>query len=192
MGAATWAGYTIVEKIDSSINALPVYGEKNHQIESFSLTNQQGYTFESSAQADKIWVVHYFFTSCPTICPKMMKNMQQLHDLVRAEEDILLLSITVDPAHDTPERMRRYLNRYNVNHNSWQLLTGPKKKLYRLARKSFLVSATDGRGDDKDFIHSENIVVIDTNQKIRAIINGTADDADEQILSVIKRLKTKS
>jgi len=118
-----------------------------------------------------------------------MKNMQGVHDVIRADEDIILLSLTVDPKRDTPERFMSYLSNFNVNHDTWHLLTGEKKDLYRLARKSFLVSATEGAGDEYDFIHSENIVVIDQEGKIRNFVNGTAENADQQILRTISKLK---
>ena len=185
----TGASYYAVEYIEAKVYPLPVYGPEDHEIELFQLTNQKDELFNSSNHLDKIWVVNTFFTSCPSICPKMMRNMQSVHDIVRSEEDIVLISLTVDPKRDTPERFMTYLDNFNVNHSSWQLLTGEKSDLYRLARKSFLVSATDGAGDEYDFIHSENIVVVDQEGKIRNFVNGTAEDADEKILKTIKRLK---
>lgn len=192
VGAVTLVGYKSMVAIDNKLNPLPIYGDKNHKIENFEFINQNNDVFKSIEHHDKIWVVNYFFTSCPSICPKMMKNIQEVHDIVRAEDEVILLSFTVDPKRDTPERFQYYLEDYNINHESWQLLTGSKKDLYRHARKSFLISATDGGGDEYDFIHSENIVVIDQNKKIRAIINGTDPDADHEILKTIKRIKKES
>ncbi len=189
IAAFTGVGYYALDYIDEKMYPLPVYGVEGHEIESFSFDNQLGTTFHSEQHKGKIWVVNYFFTSCPSICPKMMRNMQSVHDVVRSEEDIILLSLTVDPKRDTPEKFYNYLSNFNVDHSSWQLLTGDKKDLYRLARKSFLISATDGGGDEYDFIHSENIVVIDQNGKIRNFVNGTAEHADSQILRTISKLK---
>jgi len=188
----TFVGYKATVIIDNRFNPLPFYGNDDHEVSAFELTNQLNETFNSELHQEKIWVVNYFFTSCPSVCPKMMKNIQEVHDLIRAKEDILLLSITVDPKRDTSERFMKFLENYNINHASWQLLTGPKKDLYRLARKDFLISATDGGGGERDFIHSENIVVLDKNQKIRAIINGTAPKANHEILNIITRIKQES
>jgi len=188
--AITGLSYSIVQTIDNRYTPLPVYGGADHSIESFKLTNQLDETFDSEEHLGKIWVVNYFFTSCPSICPKMMKNMQEVHSVILNDEEVLLLSLTVDPVRDQPTRLMNFLENYNVNHENWQLLTGEKKDLYRLARKSFLVSATDGGGDQYDFIHSENIVVIDKEQKVRTIINGLAEDAEGQILSAISKLRT--
>lgn len=189
LASLTFMGYKAMTIIDRKINPLPVFGEKNHSVPDFKLMNQMSETFNSEMHNHKIWVVNYFFTSCPSICPKMMKSMQEVHDVIRNVDDVLLLSFTVDPKRDTPDKFIQYLENYNVDHSSWQLLTGDKKSLYRLARKAFLISATDGGGDEYDFIHSENIVILDKSQHIRAIINGTAKDADREILKTITRIK---
>lgn len=189
LGSLTFTGYKAMIAIDDKMNPLPIYGNEDHEVPVFSFENQLEEAFNSAAHLDKIWVVNYFFTSCPSICPKLMKNMQEVHDIVRAENDLLLLSLTVDPKRDTPDRLLSYLENYNVNHENWQLLTGDKKNLYRLARNAFLVSATDGGGEEYDFIHSENIVVLDKNQKVRSIINGIDPDANNKILNVIRRIK---
>ncbi len=182
--------YMAVSKYESNIMELEYYTDESHEIEDFNLTDQEGEMFSSADHDGKIWVVNYFFTSCPSICPKIMRNMQGLHDYIRSDEDILILSLTVDPKRDTPDRFMKYLDRFNINHETWKLLTGDKKLLYRLARKSFKISATEGAGDDEDFIHSENLVVIDPNGDIRAFVNGTGKDADDQIIDVIKKLKS--
>lgn len=184
----TAASYYAVDLIENKIYPVPIYGSEGHVIESFQLTNQKGELFNSDDYSNKIWVVNTFFTSCPSICPKMMKNMQSVHDMVRSEKDIVLLSITVDPKRDTPERFQQYLENFNVDNASWFLLTGDKSDIYKLARKSFLISATDGAGDEFDFIHSENIVIIDKEGKIRNFVNGIAENADSQILKTINRL----
>src|SRR5690625_7416416 len=89
-----------------------------------------------------------------------MRNIQNTHNLLRNDDDVVTISLTVDPKRDTPERLMEYANKYNANHESWFLLTGDKKELYRHARRSFLMAASDGTGNDEDFIHSENIVKI--------------------------------
>ncbi len=168
--------------------SLPVYGDEDHFIEEFSFTDQNGSSFNSEDYKDKIWVVHSFFTSCPTICPEMMKTMQNVHNLVRNDSEVMLLSISIDPKHDTPERLLMYSDRWNMDPTQWKLLTGEKKMTYRLLRNSFLQGATDV-GSDDGFIHSENIVLVDSNGKIRDIIPGTDKGASTAIVKSIKRLE---
>ena len=186
----TAVGYALVEVFASS-SPLPVYGKEGHQVQHFSLTDQEGNTFESSDYDGKIWIVNSFFASCPIVCPKVMKNLQEVHDYLRNEESIVTISMTVDPKRDTPERLLEYAQKYNANNDSWFLLTGEKKELYRLARVQFLMSASDGAGDETDFIHSENVNIIDPDHRIRDIINGTDPQADQKIMESIKKLRSE-
>lgn len=181
--------YFLYKTVSDNVISLPVYGDEDHKVEHFTMKDQMDETFRSEDYENKIWVVNSFFTSCPTICPQMMRNMQQVHNVIRGDDEILLVSFTVDPKRDTPERFSKYIERFNIDNDKWKLLTGDKKKLYTLIRNSFLISATDGIGDEMDFIHSENIVILDKNLKIRDFINGTAENADEKILTSITKLK---
>ena len=184
----TAAGYGLVEVFERT-TPLEIYGPENHTIGSFTLTDQNNQSFNTNNYNGRIWIVNCFFTSCPIVCPKVMKNLQEVHDLLRNDESLLMMSMTVDPTRDTPEVLFKFANKYNVSHDAWFLLTGEKKELYRLARKEFLLSAADGTGDKSDFIHSENIVVIDPERRIRNIINGTAPNANLMVLESVKKLK---
>src|SRR5680860_2068 len=177
----TTAGYVLVEVFENN-TPLAVYGPENHKISDFKLTDQQDHTFTSADHNDQIWIVNCFFSSCPIVCPKVMKNLQEVHDLLRNDDNIVTMSMTVDPKRDTPARLFEYAQKYNVNNDSWFLLTGDKKELYRLARKDFLLSASEGAGDEGDFIHSENILIIDPDHRIRDIINGTGEQADQMVI----------
>lgn len=171
---------------------LPIYGQENHIIPDFEFENQEEKIINSKELQGKIWIVNYFFTACPSICPTMTKNLQNIHDLVRNDHEIAFLSFTVDPKRDTPKKLKEYANRYNANHNQWHFLTGDKTMLYRLARKGFLLSASDGAtSDDSGFIHSENVMLIDQEQNIRGIYVGTDEKSMQQCLDDLKKLKSK-
>ncbi|MBY5958806.1 SCO family protein [Membranicola marinus] len=184
----TAVGYGIFEVLENN-TPLPVYGDDDHTVSSFSLTDQQGHSFHSEKHDGKIWIVNCFFSSCPIVCPKVMKNIQEVHDLMRNDESIVTISMTVDPKRDTPDVLYRYGEKYNASLDSWFLLTGEKKEIYRLARKDFLLSASEGAGDEGDFLHSENIMIIDPEHRIRDIINGTGPKANQMVLESIKKLK---
>lgn len=186
--AFTTAGYVLVGVFENNV-ALPVYGHENHTVEDFTLIDQQGRPFKSADHDGKIWIVNCFFSSCPIVCPKVMKNVQKVHDLLRNDEDIVTMSMTVDPKRDTPEHLLSYANKFNANLDSWFMLTGEKQDIYRIARKDFLMSASEGTGDESDFLHSENIMIIDPDHRIRDIINGTGPKADQMILESVKKLK---
>jgi len=186
----TAVGYVLVEVFENNA-PLPVYGNEGHLVGEFSFTDQQNRLFESEKYNGKIWIVNSFFASCPIVCPKVMKNLQEVHDLMRNEESVVTISLTVDPKRDDPERLFEYARKYNANNDSWFLLTGDKKALYLVARKDFLMSASGGAGDENDFIHSENIMIIDPDHRIRDIINGTDPGADQNILNSVKKLRSE-
>ena len=188
----TALGFYGIKAFDDNLAPLPIYGGEGHQVDQFTFFNQNGDVIHSSDYSGKVWIVNYFFTSCPIVCPKMIKNMKEAHDYLRNEDSVMFLSFTVDPKRDTPEKLKSYIEKYQINDKTWHFLTGEKSDLYRLARKSFLLSATEGPGDEYDFIHSENIVVIDTLGRIRSIINGLDEDAEKKIMQAIKKLLNQS
>ncbi len=189
--------YQAIDLLEKTALPLPVYGEKiqtpdgeiAHSVPPFEFINQLGEAVSDKDIAGKIWVANYIFTSCPTICPQMTRNLQPVHDYYRNDIEVQMLSFTVDPKRDQPERLKKFAERYNVQHEKWYFLTGEKKALYRLARKGFYLSATEGDGDKGDFIHSENVVLIDQNRRIRGIYNGTDEKAIRQLMNDINKLK---
>ena len=188
IGLATACVYYSIEFVSQRAIPLPVYGADGHTVQDFEYTNQLGELFSSDDHKDKIWIVDYFFTSCPTICPIMTKHLQEVHERIRNDEDVIILSFTVDPKRDQPERLYSYAEKHRANHQSWQFLTGEKLSLYRQGRTGFLLSSGDGGGDD-GFIHSENIVVVDQNQQIRGFYNGTDEKSPQQIMTAINKLR---
>src|SRR5690625_2035273 len=184
----TAIGYELAEIWEKN-TSLEILGPENHLVEDFVFTDQQEREFESEDHDGKIWIVNSFFSSCPIVCPKVMRNIQNTHNLLRNDDDVVTISLTVDPKRDTPERLMEYANKYNANHESWFLLTGDKKELYRHARRSFLMAASDGTGNDEDFIHSENIVIVDPDRHVRALINGTAKGADRDVMDAVRKLR---
>ena len=193
----TGFSYWAIDRVANTAIPLPVYGEKvqtpdgerEHTVPSFEFTNQLGEVISDQDIPEKIWVVDYIFTSCPSICPQMTRNLVTVHDYYRNDDDVQLLSFTVDPKRDKPERMKWFADRYGVNHDKWYFLTGEKKNLYLLARKGFYLSATDGDGSSTDFIHSENVVLVDKDRQIRGIYNGTDEASIRQLINDINKLK---
>ncbi|HUQ96849.1 MAG TPA: SCO family protein [Chitinophagaceae bacterium] len=178
-----WGG---VRFYQSRFQTLPILGESGHVIDDFHLQNQMGHTISRRDWDDKIVVAHYFFTHCPSICPKMMYQLKRVQAYA-AIPNVTIASFTVDPEHDSVGRLKAYAAKYELE-NDWNLLTGDKKILYRLARKSFMVTATDGDGGPDDFIHSEKLVLIDTQKRIRGFYNGT-DEADvSQLIKDLQKL----
>ena len=163
--------------VDESIQ----YVKKYHRINDFSLTNQNKENITHFDYDDHIYVADFFFTTCPSICPIMTENMVYLQSLLNDLPEIKLLSFSVTPEIDTPEVLKAYAQQKGVNDSRWNLLTGNKKEIYNLARRSYLVVQQDGNGDKHDMIHTENFVSIDKQRRIRGYYDGTQRNAMDQI-----------
>ena len=163
--------------VDESIQ----YVKKYHRINDFSLTNQNKENITHFDYDDHIYVADFFFTTCPSICPGGKENMVYLQSLLNDLPDIKLLSFSVTPEIDTPEVLKAYAQQKGVNDSRWNLLTGNKKEIYNLARRSYLVVQQDGNGDENDMIHTENFVLIDKQRRIRGYYDGTQRNAMDQI-----------
>ena len=189
--------YFAMEAYDDYIAKLPVYGPEvevkgemlDHKIPEFELTNQLGRKVTLSEIEGKVAVVNFFFTSCPTICPKMMRSMQTVQELYLNDDQVVLLSYSVDPKRDTPTRLAKYGDAYHIDPDKWSLLTGSKKEIYRLARNGYYLAASQGDGGDHDFIHSENLVLIDRQKRIRGYYDGTEAESVDQLINDITKLK---
>jgi protein SCO1 len=136
----------------------------------------------------KLTVVNFFFTSCPVICTKMMKNMKIVHDLFANDADISFVSVTVDPERDNHERLQWYINKMQIDDKGWQLITGNKSDIYVLARNEFKLVAADANANS-DFIHSDKLVLLDASGNIRGYYSGLEKSAIDQLIIDIKKLK---
>ncbi len=188
------AFYTI-EYFDGHHAQLPVYGPVQtadsgetveHTVQPFQFLNQDSVLTSLADFDNQLMVVNYFFTSCPTICPSMTRSMQRVRESFLKTDPLALVSLTVDPARDQPARLRRYAEKYNAD---WTFLTGEKKALYALARNGFFLSATEGDGGPHDFIHSEKLVLLDLQRRIRGYYDGTDTEAVNQLILDIIKLK---
>lgn len=163
-----------------------------HTIGDFSFTNQEGKTITQKEIEDKIFVVEYFFTTCPTICPKMNVQMQRISQYYKGNNEFKILSFTVNPEVDTVEQMKRYADAHKSDPNQWNFLTGNKQDLYNLARTSFFVLKTaeaQNLGDaGNDFIHTNNFVLVDKKKRIRGYYDGTSIKEVNQLIKDIEQL----
>ncbi len=176
------------ELVDSSIQ----HQMKYHKIADFSLTNQNGEIVTQDTYKDKIYVADFFFTTCPTICPIMTDHMYQIQKEIINDDDVMLLSHSVTPKIDSVPQLKKYAIKKGVIDRKWNLVTGDKKEIYKLARKSYLAVKTDGNGDEYDMIHTENFMLIDKKRQIRGFYDGTNLEDIEQLLEDIETLKDES
>ena len=170
--------------VDSSV----IHVSKYHKISDFELINQNGQKITQEFYSNKIYVADFFFTTCQDICPIMTKNMYKLQEELKNDNDVLFLSHTVIPEVDTVQQLKKYSIENKVNDSKWNLVTGDKKQIYDLARKSYL-AVEDTEYGDLDMIHTENFMLIDKERQIRGFYDGTNDFEIEKLLEDIEILK---
>lgn len=182
---------------ENKFQRLPFYGAEEteggkksiHSIASFKLVNQEGLKAGSDDWKGKVVVVDFFFTHCPSICPKMTASLKRVQQAFENDNKLIINSISVDPEHDSVPQLKKYISRFGINTRNWNLLTGDKRKIYKLARNEFRLVATDGDGGDEDFIHSEKLVLADQQKRIRGYYDGTNKQEVDQLIHDIKKLK---
>ena len=160
-----------------------------HRIGEFSFLNQDGEAITRAEVDGKVFVAEYFFTTCGTICPKMNEQMRRIQFEYADNDDVRILSFTVDPEVDTVEQMKRYADDHGAKTGQWHFLTGSKENLYKLARRSFFVlkpAEAQNLGDaGSDFIHTNNFVLVDRLGRIRGYYDGTSkEEVDELMLDI--------
>ena len=173
------------ELVDSSYQHL----KKFHRIAPFRLVNQLGDTITQQLFQDKIYIADFFFTTCPTICPIMTGHMKMIQDQLMDDPQVLLLSHTVTPEIDSVAQLQQYAQEKGVIAEKWHLVTGPKKEIYDLARRSYLVAKVDGDGGPYDMIHTENFVLVDPDRRIRGYYDGTDAEDIQQLLQDLSILQ---
>ena len=157
------------ELVDSTVQHIG----RNHTIADFSFTNQNGMTVTQKDYAGKIYVADFFFTTCTSICPKMTSNMVEIQKAVANNPKVMLLSHTVMPDIDSVPVLKKYAIEHGVIDSKWNLVTGDKKDIYSIARKSYLVVKTGSPEELYDMVHTENFVLVDARKRVRGFYDGT-------------------
>jgi len=173
----------------SLVDSTMTHVKRYHTIADFSLVNQNGDTITQANYAGKIYVADFFFTTCPTICPIMTENMGVLQTEILNDPEVLLLSHSVTPDIDSVAQLKKYALEKGVVDSKWNLVTGDKKQIYELARKSYLAAKSDGDGGPYDMIHTENFILVDKEKRIRGTYDGTNREEMQKILEDIEILK---
>lgn len=156
------------------------------KIAPFSFTDQDGHEVSNATLAGKIYLANFFFTGCPSICPKMTATFLKMQTALADQKDVELVSHTVDPENDTPAQLAAYAQKHGVNSRKWHLLTGPQAAIYALARQSYFAEKRLGlqKGPD-EFLHTENMLLVDRKGRIRGMYNATLmADADKALEDV--------
>lgn len=173
------------ELVDSTLQHVKKY----HKIANFKLTNQNGQIITQRDYKNKIYIADFFFTTCPSICPIMTDNMSYIQSQILEDPKVKLLSFSVTPEIDSVPQLKKYALEKGVRDEKWNLLTGDKKEIYTLARKSYFVVKEDGDGGPHDMIHTENFVLVDPEKRIRGYYDGTDKAAMQRLLEDLSTLK---
>ena len=173
------------ELVDQSLQHI----KKFHKIGAFSLINQNGLKVTEQDYRNKIYVADFFFTTCPGICPKMTANMGLIQEAIKEDNQVKLISFSVTPEIDSVAQLKKYALEKGVIDAKWNLLTGEKKHIYDLARKSFFAAKNDGDGNNNQLIHTENFILIDPDKRIRGFYDGTDSNVMKKLIADIKILQ---
>ena len=168
---------------DNSSRKLPIMGERDfvngdsvyHTIPDFSFTNQDNQTITNKIYEGKIYVADFFFTTCPTICPVMKKQMLRVYEKYKENPKVGILSHTIDPRHDSVKVLKEYASQLGISGKMWNFVTGEKAKIYEIGEKSYYVTAGEDSTAAGGIIHSGAFILVDTKRRVRGIYDGTKE-----------------
>lgn len=175
------------ELVDTTVQHVRKY----HKIADFELRNQNNEVITGDFYKNKIYIADFFFTTCLTICPIMTDHMLEIQEQIKDDPEVFLLSHTVIPQHDSVPVLKQYALEKGIDDKKWNLVTGDKKEIYDLARKSYLATKSDGDGGPYDLIHTENFVMVDKAGRIRGFYDGTQPKAIEDLMNDLRILKAE-
>ena len=175
------------ELVDSTMQ----YKSKYHKIADFSFVNQNGKTITQKDYEGKIYVADFFFTTCGSICPKMTTNLVKVQEAIINNPKVMLLSHSVMPDVDDVVKLKQYALKNKVNDAKWNLVTGDKKEIYKMARMSYL-AVKQGKPDELyDMVHTENFVLVDAKKQVRGFYDGTKPEEITRLIEDINFLCTE-
>ena len=158
--------------IDSSFRTIPA----------FKLLNQDSVVVTNKNFDGTIYVADFFFTSCPTICPVMHRNLLKVYQKYKGNPEVKLASHTIDVKYDTPSRMKNYATKLGVDGTQWEYLWGTRDEIYALAERNYLVSAQEDKNAPGGFVHQGYLVLVDKEKRIRGAYDGTQDKDVAQLM----------
>ncbi|KVX02341.1 SCO family protein [Shewanella frigidimarina] len=160
-----------------------------HQVPEFSFTDQQGESVTLDTVKDKIYVASFFFTSCPGICPRMRSQLSKVQNEFLNDDDVIIISHSIQPGNDTVEVLQQYAQKNGIEAQKWHLVTGEREQIYALARNAYFANEDLGEFvSNEDFLHTENLVLVDKNRHIRGIYNGLNNTSVTNLITDMKLL----
>ncbi|MCU0422699.1 MAG: SCO family protein [Bacteroidia bacterium] len=174
--------------VTKTVNGETIIDTIYQTLPKFSFVNQYGEIVDESILSNKIIIADFFFTSCPTICPIMKKQMLQVYEAIKGKSDFLILSHTIDPEFDTVEVLKDYATRLGVDDKQWLFLTGKKEEIYSLAEKGYYASVAQDSSEPGGYVHSGGFILVDKQQRVRWIYDGTNEQEVKQLINDLQSL----
>lgn len=162
-----------------------------HTIPAFRMLGQDSTWISNSTFNGKIYIADFFFTSCPSICPIMQKNMLKIYKEYKDSPDIAFLSYTIDPEHDSCSKLKRYSGQLGVDSKKWYFVTGSRDSTYLLAEKGYYATARADSTAPGGFVHSGGLILVDKSRRIRGIYDGTVEDDVQKLAADLKVLQAE-
>lgn len=185
-------------------NKLPIYGDRKVEMKTidgkpvadtiyktvpdFEFTNQEGKLINQDIVKDKIYIADFFFVTCPTICPRMKKNLLKVYETFKDNPEIMLLSHTIDPEHDSVSVLHDFASRLGADSKQWLFLTGNREKIYELAEHGYYATALADSTEPGGYVHSGGLILVDKKRRVRGIYDGTVESATSQLILDITTL----
>jgi len=180
------------DAVTKTVNGKQVTDTVYQTIPSFKFVNQYGDTITDKSLKGDIYVADFFFTTCPSICPIMHRNMLKVYNEFKRESDFKIISHTIDPKHDTVPVLKKYADKLGIAGNAWWLLQGKKEETYTLGEKSYLVAVKQDDGTPGGFVHQGWFVLVDKQKRIRGYYDGTVDADVAKLINDIKTLRAET
>jgi protein SCO1/2 len=197
--------YLLLQTGENRYEPLPVIGPRDpvnhtvdgetvvdtiyHTVGDFNLIDSDSMPVSQAVAKGKISVVDFFFTTCGTICPRMSNQMMRVQHKYRDDNDVVILSFTVDPLNDTPSRLKAYAQKHQAVAGKWYFITGDKEQIYRLAKESYFLNALETPDATEAFLHSEKFLLVDKQGRIRGIYDGTDHFEVKRLIEDIEALQ---
>lgn len=181
------------QPIEKEINGKKTTDTLYHTVPDFEFINQENQQITQKILENKVTVVNFIFTSCPTICPKQTKQLQEIQEKTKGLNNYQQLSFTVDPKRDSPEILKQFGKKYHANFSNWHFLRADQKIVYNLGMNGFYLGMGKDNLAEGGFFHSSNLVLIDQNKHIRGMYDSFDEKQVKQLVDDIKfLLKEKS
>jgi protein SCO1/2 len=175
--------YLQQEIVETEVDGKMIQDTTYRTIPAFKFLNQDSNTVTGKDFNGAIYVADFFFTSCPSICPVMHKNLLKVYDKYKGNPEVRLASHTIDAKYDTPSRMKAYANKLGVKGTQWEFLWGSKEEVYAIAERNYLISVKEDKNEPGGFVHAGYLILIDKEKRLRGVYDGTLDGDVKKLLA---------